>query len=229
MRLLTFILAALTLSASKALAGMPTFVLTDVAKARLDSISFFLFVYLVCAVIFRWLWNLLAMDFPWMPKLTLGRSVALLVVVGLFMYFILTMISGARELMTPGAWFRDGAGYRLTPSSDLKPWLESARQRSLEHLRDALRDYATKHDGKLPAHPFVSDFDSRLWQGIDPAGAWFGYIQGCVLATDNPQVLAYEPPSYGPRRWVLLTDGSILQMDASALEERIRKEFVPHE
>ena len=47
MRSLRLVLAVLTLSASQALAGMPTFVLTDVAKARLDSISFFLFVYLV--------------------------------------------------------------------------------------------------------------------------------------------------------------------------------------
>ncbi len=204
-------------------------VLTDVAKSRLDSISFFLFVYLVCAVIFRWLWNLLAKDFPWMPRLSLGRSIALLVIVGLFMYFILTMISGARELMTPGAWAKEGIGYRLSPNSDPKPWLDTARQRSLERLRDALRDYATKHDGKLPAHPFVGDFDSTLWQGIDPSGAWLGYIQGQAFTIGPPKVLAYEPLMYGPRRWALLTDGSIIQLDSAALDERIKKELATHE
>ena len=92
--------------------------LTDVARARLDSISFFLAIYVLCAVLFRWVWNVLARDFAWMPRLTFKKSLAVLVVAGLFMYFILTMISGARELLTPGAWARNGTRARRGGEDD---------------------------------------------------------------------------------------------------------------
>lgn len=217
----------LTLFAASTQAGMPSPRLTDVAAARLDSISFFLAGYALCAVIFRWVWNHLAKDFPWMPSLTFGRSLAMLVVVGLFMYFILTMVSGARELMTPGAWARNGSTYQLTSAQENRSaWLESARQNTIEQLRAELREYAAKHDGKLPPHLFVADFEARLWKGIDPTGTWIGYIPGKTFSAPAT-VLAYEPSSYGAKRWALLTDGSILLIPSDELDARVRKEFQP--
>lgn len=220
----TVVLLAAT---SSAWAGMSSPQLSDVAKARLDVISFFIFVYLLCAVIFRWLWNLLAKDFAWMPRLTFRRSIALLVVVGLFLYFILTMISGARELMTPGAWAKQGITYKLqTPERDPKPWLDAARKRGMEILRDSLRDYAGKHEGKLPTHAYVSDFNTALWKGIHPDGHWLIYIPGLNFGPAN-RVLVYEPATYGAMRWALLTDGSVVQMNGDELDARVRKEFGP--
>lgn len=201
--------------------------LSDVAKARLDVISFFIFAYLLCAVIFRWLWNLLAKDFAWMPRLTFLRSIALLVVLGLFLYFILTMISGARELMTPGAWAKQGITYKLqTPDRDPKPWLDAARKHWLETLRDALREYAAKHEGKLPAHAYAGDFNTALWKGAHPDGHWLIYIPGLTFGSSS-RVLVYEPAAYGETRWALLTDGSVLQIKGEELDERMRKEFGP--
>ena len=215
------------LIATPVFAGMSSPQLTDVAKARLDVISFFVFVYLLCAVIFRWLWNLLAKDFAWMPRLTFRRSLAMLVVTGLFLYFVLTMISGARELMTPGAWARNGITYKLqTPDNAPQPWLDAARKRWLENLRDALRDYAGKHEGKLPVHAYVGDFNTTLWKGADPEGNWLNYIPGLTFDAKG-RVLVYEPATYGARRWALLTDGSVVQMGGEELDERVRKEFGP--
>ncbi len=212
---------------SSAWAGMSSPQLSDVAKARLDVISFFILVYLLCAVIFRWLWNLLAKDFAWMPRLTFLRSIALLVVVGLFLYFILTMISGARELMTPGAWAKQGITYKLqTPDRDPKPWLDTARKHWLEMLRDALREYAVKHEGKLPVHAYVSDFNTALWKGAHPDDYWLIYIPGLTFGSTN-RVLVYEPATYGATRWALLTDGSVVSMNGDDLDERVRKEFGP--
>lgn len=210
-----------------ALAGMSSPQLSDVAKARLDVISFFLLVYLLCAVVFRWLWNLLAKDFGWMPRLTFKRSLALLVVAGLFLYFVLTMISGARELMTPGAWAKQGITYKLqTPDRDPQPWLDAARQRWLETLRDALREYAATHDGRLPVHAYVSDFNTSLWKGAHPDGHWLIYIPGLTFGSAN-RVLVYEPATYGAMRRALLTDGSVVSMNGDELDERVRKEFGP--
>jgi hypothetical protein len=43
-----------------------------------------------------------------------GRAVAGVFLWGLLFIIVLTMISGARELMTPGAWEKQGVTYRLT-------------------------------------------------------------------------------------------------------------------
>ncbi len=218
---------AVLLATTPVLAGMSSPQLSDVAKARLDVISFFILVYLLCAVIFRWLWNLLAKDFAWMPPLNFKRSLALLVVAGLFLYFVLTMISGARELMTPGAWAKNGITYKLqTPDSDPKPWLDAARKHWMEILRDALREYAGKHDGKLPVHAYANDFNTSLWKGANPEGHWLIYMPGLTFGAST-RVLAYEPAAYGAKRWALLTDGTVVQMNGEELDARVRKEFGP--
>ena len=70
--------------------------LTDVARARLDSISFFLAIYVLCAVLFRWVWNVLARDFAWMPRLTFKKSLAVLVVAAV----VIGAVMGTRSTPT---------------------------------------------------------------------------------------------------------------------------------
>jgi len=94
-------------------AGMPSYTLTDIAKARIDTISFFLFLLLLLALLVKFLWNYLARDFPKLPKMTYSKALSAVALWGLLFLLVLTMISGARELMTPGAWERHGATYKL--------------------------------------------------------------------------------------------------------------------
>lgn len=99
---------------SMQLAGMPVpFTLEQIARMRVEAISFFLVVLLVSAALVQWLWNGLRASFTRLPRLTYGKAVALVVLWGLLFAVVLAMISGARELMTPGAWERHGATYRL--------------------------------------------------------------------------------------------------------------------
>ncbi len=92
---------------------MPSFSLTDVARLRLEAISFFLMVMLLAAWGVQRIWNALAKDFPRLPRMSYGRAVAGIVLWGFVFVLVLTMISGARELMTPGAWEKQGATYKL--------------------------------------------------------------------------------------------------------------------
>jgi hypothetical protein len=78
--------------------------LSDLAQMRLQNISFFLAVLLLSAWLIRWLWNRLARDFTFLPRLGYGKALGLVVLWGLLFVLVLTMISGARELLTPGAW-----------------------------------------------------------------------------------------------------------------------------
>jgi hypothetical protein len=108
-------LALLILLCSPGLAhaGMPSVNLTDIAQARFEAISFFLALLLVVSLGVKVLWNYLGRDFPKLPRMTYLRALAGVTLWSLLFLLILTMISGARELMTPGAWEKQGSTYRL--------------------------------------------------------------------------------------------------------------------
>ena len=106
---------AVAACAGPAYAGMPApFVLRDVARMRIEVISFFIVALLFAAAAIQFLWNMLRQDFTRLPRLAYGRALGVVVLWGLLFVVVLAMISGTRELMTPGAWQRDGATYRLT-------------------------------------------------------------------------------------------------------------------
>lgn len=110
-------LSCIAAVASPARAGMPSARLTDIAQLRVENISFFLLVLLLSALFVQLLWNWLRADFPRLPRLTYPKAVAVIGLWGLLFVLVLTMISGARELMTPGAWEKNGATYRLKQTS----------------------------------------------------------------------------------------------------------------
>lgn len=206
-------------------AGMPSFQLTDLAAARLDVISFFLVTYLVLTLLFKVVWNSVAKDFTWMPPLTYKRALGLMVVCGMFLYVVLTMISGARELMTPGAWQKDGLTYRITePEKQAKPWIDSARRQSMERLRTALFEYAKSHNGEFPPHVEAEDFPRELWRGIDPARTPYGYYPGRRAEQGN-LIVAFEPYVYGSRRYALLSSGEIINLSLTELADRANREL----
>jgi len=97
-----------------AYAGMPSpFVLRDVPRMRIEAISFFLLLFLGSAKLIQWIWNGLRSSFARLPRLSYAKALGLTFLWGMLFMVVLTMVSGARELMTPGAWERHGATYRL--------------------------------------------------------------------------------------------------------------------
>src|SRR5204863_9233574 len=129
---------------------------------------------------------------------------------GLLFVIVLAMISGARELMTPGAWKRDGATYRLDTKSgrpeDDDP--EPARRRQLERLRTALWQFAATHGGRFPVGDELSAIPRDLWAVPDGGGLDFEYVPGRT-AGHLPEVLVYEPELDPARRLVLDATGDI--------------------
>lgn len=200
-------------------AGMTVITLTDIAKARLQSISFFCFVYLLLALGVMALWNYLAKSFQWMPKINYRRALALMLVSGLFLYVILTMISGARELMTPGAWNKQGIGYEL--SNGIKIPSKSERKNSIHTLKKKLWAYAQEHEGKLPSGIFDKSLQPRDWALPDVPG-YYAYLAGNKVGGGR-EILVYEPTVMGGQRFVILTDGSIERWSANKLKEALSK------
>jgi hypothetical protein len=193
------------LAGGTAKAGMTVVTLTDVAAARLDALSFFLFTYLAISWVVKLIWNQLAKSFVSLPYLKYRQALGGVFVTGLLFYVVLTMISGARELLTPGAWEKQGSGYRLRGEQGAGLTKEE-RRASLVTLKEAIWDFAKANDGKTPVGPFGGELDARLWNFGD--GGLYCLVPG-VKPGGGREILVYEPSMAGGRRFVLLADGSI--------------------
>ena len=81
------------------------------------------------------------------------------------MLLVLTMISGARELLTPGAWRKQGSTYRLN-----SPANEVQRRDHLRSLHAAIRHYQSTHNGQIPPHEYAPEIPPELWRSLDLEG-----------------------------------------------------------
>ncbi|MBM7112776.1 hypothetical protein [Archangium primigenium] len=192
------------------LAGMPFFHLTDLSQARLESVSFFLVLFLLVTLGVKALWNRLGRDVPRLPRLGFGAALALVFLWALGFQLVLSMIAGGRELMTPGAWEKTGTTYTLTregPPAEGELAREARRQR-LEELREALWVHAARNGQAFPASDLSPELPEARWRVVGASGLHFIYVGG--QKADGPRApLAYEPGLFGPTRWVLFTDGDI--------------------
>ena len=209
--LLPFAVAACVLwvTAETASAGMrPPPRLTDLGRFRLEVISFFAAAILALSGVVQVLWNVLRKDFGSLPRLTYGKACGVVMLWGLLFVVVLAMISGARELMTPGAWeSRDDGGYRLADVGE-PAQLEFARRRQMERLRDALWSYAKGNGGRFPPHELAPGIADEAWETLHPSRLRFLYVPG-RSADAGRGVVAYEPGVYGSQRLTLTSDGAI--------------------
>lgn len=123
-RLTLSVLGGLIGTAGIAEAGMPSvqYTISESSKMHLENLSFFLGGFFLAAHGIMGLWNYLAQDFKILPRLSYGKALALVTLGVLLFILVLTMISGARELMMPGAWEKKRrhlqAGSTIGPSKD---------------------------------------------------------------------------------------------------------------
>jgi hypothetical protein len=202
--------------------------LNDPARMRLEAISFFVAVLLASATAVWGLWNYLRRDFTFLPRLSFGKALAGVVLWGLLFIIVLTMISGARELMTPGAWKKQGFTYRLaTAASDTSDDAAVVmRRQHLERLRGALLRYAATHNGRFPSQSDVTAVPPDWWEVPEAGGLRYLYVAD--LSAGGPDsLLAYEPELEPGRRFALLTSGDLVQMTSAQIAQRRRPEKTP--
>jgi hypothetical protein len=217
------------LPASTAVAGMPSFVLTEVATVRLEVISFFFIGLLISAAVVRLAWNALSRDFDWLPRLSFGRALGVTVLWGLLFILVLTMISGARELMTPGAWQQVGHTYKLAEQEDAKsistpadPNLDQRRHK-LEGLGRELLRHAASHEGRYPEQEPTEAELSKAWNLPGLEGTRYVYVPGRTLSSGQIPI-AYEPALYDSEPFVLLANGDVVQMRLESILELVNAE-----
>lgn len=211
-KVLTFTGGMLFFLVQPAHAGMTVYGLNDFYRLRVQEISFLVFLLLICALVLKFVWNCAFKGITSVPRIKYFQALALSILFGLAMLLILTMISGIREVLTPGAWRHQGTSYKLN-----SPTHEPMRLRSLEHLRAALMNYAQTHDGKFPATDFSDEINEKLWESPEENGSHYIYRGGLTLADTNA-LLAVEPVMFGDRRFGLFVSGQIQLLDNSEIE-----------
>ena len=187
---------------------------------RLQAISFFVAALLLSGWLVKSLWNLARRDFPRLPLLTYGRALGLVLLWGLSFVIVLTMISGARELMTPGAWRKQGWTYKLTDTSQTEgAGGQAARKQQLEKLRTALWQYAATHDGQLPTQDDAA-IEKELWEIPGFPGLKYLTVSGCK-AESTGRLYVFEPELEGSDRMALLNNGFVGSMSSTAIKQAL--------
>ncbi len=196
---------------------------------QLQALSFFLACLFVGAFAVKGLWNYARRDFPVLPQISYRRALSLVVLWGLLFVVVLTMISGARELMTPGAWRKQGWTYQLekgtAPPSKSLTGDRSDRRAGLEQLRTWLWQYAATHDGKFPARD-DSLLDAPLRDVPGNPGLQFLLVPDRA-AEESGRLLAFEPQIDGADRLVLLTNGMIGTMRTGEIRAATKRDEQP--
>ncbi|WP_372371414.1 hypothetical protein [Candidatus Uabimicrobium sp. HlEnr_7] len=204
-------------------AGMPAIRLGYLSSLRVEALSFFLFIFLVATWIFKSLWNKVLIEIVNLPKVTYKRALGIMILWAMVFNLILTMISGARELMTPGAWVSQGATYRLKSSiSDI-----TQRKVHIEALSTALVEYAKKHENTFPLNNYSNAISQDLWK-MPGNKERYHYITGVLLDQEKKWILLYEPATVGSRRYVMFSDGSIKRLLIREIEQILRQELSAH-
>lgn len=183
---------------------------------QLQAISFFAALLALSAKGTQSLWNRLRHDFPSLPLLTYFAALRLVLLWGALFVVILAMISGARELMTPGAWQKTGWTYRLQQQPDSAQLDLQTRRQILEDLRFTLWNYALQNSGNLPADkntPFIS---SPLWEHPDPLSLPLVYVPGQSVG-DPKRIIVVEPERIPQSRLVLWGDGHISEESSETI------------
>jgi hypothetical protein len=200
--------------------------LNSSAAQRFQALSFFLLVIFGSAWVVQLLWNYLRRDLASMPRLTYGRAVAGVLLWGLLFVVVLTMIAAARELMTPGAWEKQGFTYKLPPPTAAEPDLASRRKQHLERLRTALWHFAATHQGRFPTVSETNQIPDELWFVPEGGGLRYRYFDG--LSADRPATLLVCEPELDPsNRLALRTNGDIGPVRAADARETQTKEGTP--
>jgi hypothetical protein len=213
--------AGLVLMPAVAEAGMPHLRLTEMGQRSVSAFSFFLFSVFVLAGVVRVQWNTVARELPRLPRLSYFTALAATVLWGMLFHLVLTMISGARELMTPGAWQRAGITWELTPIATEREQIVHARRLRIEQLRADLVRYAQAHDGRLPPSSFDPELPPELWATAHPSAARFAYVGGHRVDAGSA-IVAFEPAVYDALRFVLRADGTIVRMPIRDIVHELR-------
>ena len=197
-------------------AGMPSIgpMLTSFGLKTFTGLSTVVVAMLLATIVLNLSWNALAKSTT-LPALSFGKTAILTVLLGMLFFLVLVMISGSRELLTPGAWQPSGLVSHLTDTPADKPYdplkiktppqdlvsstmlvpkdespesLRAVRKESLVRLRAALWNYADDHGGDFPESVAASGFPEDFWTIPVSGGRRYDYDPKGEILVRSPDL-----------------------------------------
>lgn len=203
------------------LGGMPAVRLSGEASTRMQGISFFLMGIFVATLAVWWAWNWLRRDFAVLPKLSLPGAAGLTVLWGMLFIIVLTMISGARELMTPKAWRPDGLTYALNDKpEEAEPVKDNlAYENEIKLVAATLKHYQRNHGGEPPKDILdLADMAEELGFVSLAQSLAMNYWYDPPAENGSPLLLRQIAPTKQPV-WGIADDGEVIRLDEAEKTE----------
>ena len=134
------------------------------------------------------------------------------------------MIFGAKELMTPGAWQKDGFTYSLTEpdGTAVDRSCREDREAQLKALWGELSRYALQNEGRFPARRDAEVIPVENWSLPNLPTVQYHYLEGRNANEDG--ILAFEPDAFEDGQLALMTSGEIWIAPYSELAEAAKQD-----
>ncbi|PQO44076.1 hypothetical protein [Blastopirellula marina] len=201
------------------LGGMPAVRLSGEASTRMQGISFFVMGIVIATLAVWWSWNWLRRDFAVLPKLSLLGAAGLTVLWGMLFIIVLTMISGARELMTPKAWRPDGLTYALNEEPEEVVRDELDYENEIKLVAATLKHYQRTRGGEPPENIFyLSEAAEELGFVSLGQSLEMNYWYDPPSENGSPLLLRQLAPTKQPA-WGITDDGEIIRLDQAEKTE----------
>ncbi len=182
-------------------------------------------------LVIRWLWNSLARDFSRLPRLSYGKALAAVGLIGSLLAVVLTMIAGARELMTPGAWVKEGLLYKVNAES-AGPDSTGQGHRSVAGAKGAAAAAASRPCGTTRP-PTKAAFPPRMKRRSIRACGKCPACPACVTSwfrasawASRRESWSASPPRSPARGWCSTPSGKVALLTSDEIRQRLQSERV---
>lgn len=169
-------------------------------------------------------WRGLRKEFPQLPELSARSAFVMVALWGFVFLLALTMISGARELLTPGAWQKHGFTYQVIDQNEPSTltngqWEDEAHERPVDERRERLRilgelliNYADSHDGNFPMQ-LSEAVTNQEWLVLPGSPSVEYHYHPEIQSDSRGELLLAEPNLYRESRFGYLTGGVVARLD----------------
>ena len=198
-------------------------VLHDLARSRLDALSYYGVGWLLAVAGFRTLWNAIRRKRPGTEPLSYRWALGWSVVWSAVAAGAFTVVVGAAELVWPGSSLGEpiAAGFALEKSESTPATVRKARQQTeveretrFAELREGLWREADRLGGVFPARREEAELPPEMWKQAGFPSVDLIYRHGLRRAgllhdgPAEPLVIEYDLRSDGTRQ-ALFTDGTV--------------------
>ncbi len=196
--------------------------LTDDARMRLDTLSFYGVLLMVISFGVMVVWNCFGKMMRRLPRLAFGRTMTMVGLLGVLFWAMTWLVMGALAERMPEAWGPRWAAEWMREDRVRHVPAMAERREAMEQFREVVWAHAAEHGGHPPGSPFADGQELGMWRF--PAGGFYVAVPGAKPGVGN-DILMVEPATAGTTRWVLMADGRVESLPGNELQDRVKAQL----